>query len=153
MRSLWSAAWWRTRSLIVVVGPDAALAPEELSRVASAGGVVVFSGIPDPEGRGRIAPSRDTLPAVDPFEFGLRLAGITWRPVAEVVATESPTDLRSALEAAARLGLAVELAGATAPGTSAFDLPADPAGWAESLRSARVVFDHPGLHDSIRSPR
>ncbi len=136
---------------LVVVGPDAALAPEELSRVASAGGAVVFSGIPDPEGRGRIAPSRDTLPAVDPMEFGLRLAGITWRPVARVVATESSTDLRSALEAAARLGLAVELAGATAPGTSAFDLPAHPAAWAESLRSARVVFDHAGLHDSIRS--
>jgi GT2 family glycosyltransferase len=136
---------------LVVVGPDAALAPQELSRVASAGGVVVFSGIPDPEGRGRIAPRRDTLPAVDPVEFGLRLAGIAWRPVARVVATESPTDVRSALEAAARLGLAVELAGATAPGTSAFNLPAHPAGWAESLRSARVVFDHAGLHDSIRS--
>jgi hypothetical protein len=67
------------------------------------------------------------------------------------VATESPTDLRSALEAAARLGLAVELAGATAPGTSVFDLPAYPSGWAESLRSAQIVFDHPGLHDSIRS--
>ncbi len=136
---------------LLVVGPDAALTPEELLRVASAGGAVVFSGIPDPEGKGRIAPSRDTLPAVDSVEFGRRLAGITWRPVARLVATESPSDLRSALEAAARLGLGVELAGATAPGTSVFELPADSAGWAESLRSARVVFDHPGLHDSIRS--
>ena len=136
---------------LVVVGPDAALAPEELSRVASAGGAVVFSDVPDPEGRGRIALPRDTLPVVDPLVFGLRLAGITWRPVARVVATEGAADLSSALKAATRLGLAVELTGATAPGTSVFDLPADPVGWAESLRSAQVVFDHPGLHDSIRS--